>query len=194
MNPIGANYYLKSVDQLRPDAQIGKDVAEATWKLCAETGQNITYIFEFWNLEKVNKVPVDATAFQRTPRLSSLVTIEYKGDTPEQLAVARKSAGILAKIVTAAEGDGNVNNGYANYSGFTLLVCDRSSRFAHDAPDSDAPALIDPHTDEGVLSETKTQALFGSHHAKLAALKQKYDPNLVFNKWYVIKPAGAEFA
>ena len=64
--------------------------------------------------------------------------------------------------------------------------------FTHCILDSDAPALIDPNTDEGVLSETKTHALFGSHHAKLAALKQKYDPNLVFNKWYVIKPAGAK--
>ena len=122
MNPIGNNYYLKSVDQLKPDAQIGKDVAEATWKLCAETGQHITYIFEFWNLEKINKVPIEATAFQRTPRLSSVVNIQYKEDTPEQLAVARKSAETLTAIVTAAEGNENVNNGYANYSMFLFTA------------------------------------------------------------------------
>ena len=106
----------KSVDQLRPDVQIGKDVAETTWRLCAETGQHITYIFEFWNLDKINTVPIEATALQRTPRLSSLANIQYKEDTPEQLAIARKSAETLTKIVTAAEGNENVNNGYANYS------------------------------------------------------------------------------
>jgi hypothetical protein len=115
-NAVGNNYYLKSVDQLKPDLGVAKQVAAATYELSHAHGIDITYIFEFWNLAKVNTVPADATAFRRTPRLSSVVNIKYPHDTPEQLTIARACAEKLTRIVTALEGDNNINNGYANYS------------------------------------------------------------------------------
>jgi len=172
-NPIGNNYYLKSVDQLRPDAEVAKKVAESVYSLSREHSIHITYIFEFWNLNKINTIPVDATAFQRSPRLSSVANIQYSHDTPEQLAIVRKAAEHISNIVTSVEGNANLNNGYANYN-------------------SEVPVLVDVHQDEhGSASSEKTKALFGPKHERLAALKQKYDPELIFNKWYVIKPAGA---
>ncbi|KAI0035340.1 FAD-binding domain-containing protein [Vararia minispora EC-137] len=179
---VGNNYYLKSVDQIRPDIGVAKDVADATYVLSREHSIEITYIFEFWNLKKVNEVPVDATAFQRTPRLSSLAMIKYSKDTPEMLQVVRSAAEKLTKIVTAIEGDENINNGYANYT-----------RDKNAGPDSDAPALVDPNVD-GPIATAKAQALFGPHMLRLAELKQKYDPDLVFNKWYAIKPSGVVLA
>ncbi|KAI0316002.1 hypothetical protein OF83DRAFT_1173277 [Amylostereum chailletii] len=169
-NPIGRNYYLKSVDQLKPDIEVAKKVCDAVYELSEKHHLHITYIFEFWNLTKANTVPNSATAFQRTSRLSSLVNIQYPNDTPEELAVVRECAEHLTGLVTALEGDENINNGYANYN-------------------SDAPGFVDPNTD-GLMSQLKTKALFGDHHAKLRTLKQKYDPDIVFNKWFAIKPTG----
>jgi FAD/FMN-containing dehydrogenase len=51
------------------------------------------------------------------------------------------------------------------------------------------PALVDPNVD-GAMAAAKTKALFGPHSERLAALKEKYDPDLVFNKWYAIKPSS----
>ncbi|KAI0026721.1 FAD-binding domain-containing protein [Vararia minispora EC-137] len=165
---IGNNYYMKSVDQLRPDLGVTKRVAEATYELSKKHGVEIMYMFEFWSLDKINSVPNDATAFQRTTRRSTLVWIKYPHDTPEQLATVREVADILTKLVTEGEGNTNINNGYANYS-------------------TDAPAIIDPNVD-GPIAAAKAQALFGPHMTRLAELKRKYDPDLVFNKWYAIKP------
>jgi len=35
----------------------------------------------------------------------------------------------------------------------------------------------------------RTQALYRENYPRLQALKKKYDPELVFNKWFVIMPA-----
>jgi hypothetical protein len=121
-NAVGKNYYMKSVDQPAPTLAIARAVAAETYKLSREYDLSATYIFEHWNLTKSLRVPADLTAFRRSPRLSSLVNVCYPHDTPEQLALVRSVAERLTGLVTAAEGDGNVNNGYANYSAPLLIL------------------------------------------------------------------------
>ena len=48
-------------------------------------------------------------------------------------------------------------------------------------PDSDAPAE----------SSDKAKALFGDNFARLQAVKQRYDPDNVFNKWFAVKPQAS---
>ena len=115
-NPIGGNYYLKSVNQPRIDLDIARRVRDTVYGLSDKNpGFNITYIFEFWNTSKLARVPADATAFQRSERLSSLANIKYPENTPEQLDTARSIAQQLTGIVVSME-EGSYNTGYANYS------------------------------------------------------------------------------
>ena len=46
--------------------------------------------------------------------------------------------------------------------------------------DSDAPAE----------TSNKAKALFGANYERLQELKQRYDPENVFNKWFAITPSG----
>lgn len=50
-------------------------------------------------------------------------------------------------------------------------------------PDSDALAT------EGAVPVDKARLLFGVNYPKLQQIKKKYDPELVFNKWFNITPA-----
>ena len=52
---------------------------------------------------------------------------------------------------------------------------------------SDSDALLC----EGSVGTNRTQALFKGNYQRLQAIKRKYDPNVVFNKWFVIDPAPA---
>ena len=39
--------------------------------------------------------------------------------------------------------------------------------------------------------EDKSLGLFGEHYARLREIKRRWDPELVWNKWYVVRPATA---
>ena len=50
-------------------------------------------------------------------------------------------------------------------------------------PDSDAlPA-------ESPVAASKAEANFGANYKRLQEIKKKYDPELLFQKWFVISPA-----
>ena len=42
----------------------------------------------------------------------------------------------------------------------------------------------------GSVPASKAAANFGSNYERLQEIKKKYDPELVFNKWFVITPAA----
>lgn len=37
---------------------------------------------------------------------------------------------------------------------------------------------------------SKAAALFGENYPRLQEIKKKYDPDAIFNKWFVITPAA----
>lgn len=39
------------------------------------------------------------------------------------------------------------------------------------------------------MPASKAAAVFGVNYKRLQEIKKKYDPDLVFNKWFVITPA-----
>ncbi|KAI0048427.1 FAD-binding domain-containing protein [Auriscalpium vulgare] len=162
--PHGGNYYLKSVSLPRPSTKIAVQIRDAVYELSkANPDIHITFIFEHWSLVKVFSVPPETTAFNRTRELSTVASIKYDTDTPESLRRVRE---IVDKLTNIAVGDARANVGYANYN-------------------SDIAANADV-----VLSEEQTKALFGANIARLQELKKKYDPDMVFAKWFAIQPAA----
>ncbi|KAI0059702.1 FAD-binding domain-containing protein [Artomyces pyxidatus] len=166
--PHGRNYYLKSVSLARPSVEIAFAVRDAVYAQQKEhPDMAISFVFENWSLGKVWSVSDDATAFQRSKGLSTMLSIVYENDTPEGLQEVRKVAEAISGIVSGYAGGENV--GYANYN-------------------SDAPSRIGMDGDTK-LSAVQTQAYFGSNHVRLRELKKKYDPDMVFTKWFAIQPA-----
>ena len=51
-------------------------------------------------------------------------------------------------------------------------------------PDSEALPL------GGSVVATKAEVNFGVNYKRLQEIKKKYDPELVFNKWFVIQPSA----
>ena len=52
--------------------------------------------------------------------------------------------------------------------------------------------LEEPQIDAGLGGHVadKAQALFGTNYPRLQQLKKKYDPEMLFSKWFVIQPAA----
>ncbi|KAI0056283.1 FAD-binding domain-containing protein [Artomyces pyxidatus] len=166
--PHGRNYYLKSVFLPRPSPAVAVAVRDAVFALQkAHSDMDIAFIFENWSLEKICSVPTGTTAYQRSRALSTLASITYLNDTPDELAKVRAIVDTLVGIASGHAGGENV--GYANYN-------------------SDAPSMIDPNGDTQI-SAIQTEALFGGNHARLRELKKEYDPDMVFSKWFAIRPA-----
>ncbi|KAI0046096.1 FAD-binding domain-containing protein [Auriscalpium vulgare] len=166
--PHGGNYYLKSVSLPRPSAKMAVQIRDAVYELAKSNPDiHITFIFEHWSLVNVLSVPPEATAFNRARSLSTMMSIKYDNDTPDSLRRVREIADKLTQI---AIGDAKANVGYANYN-------------------SDAPSHFAANADV-VLSEEQTKSLFGSNIARLQDIKKRYDPDMVFAKWFAITPAA----
>ena len=41
------------------------------------------------------------------------------------------------------------------------------------------------------MKANRAKDLFREHYPKLQQIKRKYDPDMVFNKWFVVEPATA---
>ncbi|KAI0063172.1 FAD-binding domain-containing protein [Artomyces pyxidatus] len=168
--PHGRNYYFKSVNQPRPNPATVLAARDTVFALQKEHPDVlITFVFENWSMRKVCSIPNESTAFQRSMDLTCLVALTYEHNTPEGLREVRAISDALTGVVAAHSGVTNGNVGYANYN-------------------SDAPSVFDANTDV-VLSARQTEVLFGSGHARLREIKKKYDPDMVFAKWFAIRPA-----
>ncbi|KAA1469075.1 FAD-binding domain-containing protein [Dentipellis sp. KUC8613] len=169
----GRNYYMKPAYIIRPDLNVTKQLLERIPKLAAahkDAIEELAFIIEFLPLKKVCSVPAGETAFIRDPRQSGVANIVFRENTPEHLKLTRQIANELIAITQtlpehAAKGSGT---GYGNYNS------DQSDPTAiKDAPEAN-----------------HAQALFGANYPRLAELKKRYDPDMVFSKWFTIAPAA----
>lgn len=143
--------------------------------------------FEHFPLTKRNLLPNDATACQRPKYSNVLFLMRWKENTPEATKWAQECATALTLPVTDGneelEGDAKTN-GYGNYGRYLVFylriaIADQQH--------------IEPQIDAGLAGHhvaDKAQALFGTNYPRLQELKKKYDPELLFAKWFVIQPAA----
>ncbi|KAH8102177.1 hypothetical protein BXZ70DRAFT_1016565 [Cristinia sonorae] len=159
--PHGQNYFLKAVRLSRPSLEMTQSNFDKVLELSNFEELNVMLAFEYVSHAKVNSVSVDETPYRRDLPGNAMILVTWKDDDPKKLQAAREAAHALAKITP--EG-----TAYGNFTG----------------PDSEAlPA-------EGAIPGDRSQAYFSGAYPKLQALKKKYDPGMVFNKWYPITPAA----
>ncbi|KAA1469062.1 FAD-binding domain-containing protein [Dentipellis sp. KUC8613] len=161
----GRNYYMKPAYLIRPDLNVTKKLLERLPQLVAthkDAIEGITFVIEYWSLKKACSVPAGETAFIRDPRLSGVANVVFRENTPEHLKLTRQIASELIEITqTLPENTQGSGTGYGNYSALYI-----------EAPQAN-----------------NAQALFGANYSRLTELKKKYDPDMVFSKWFTIAPA-----
>ncbi|KAG8860926.1 hypothetical protein FRB96_003661 [Tulasnella sp. 330] len=130
------------------------------WLRATVIAPHSVILYEFLDYTQMFKVPMDATACPwRT--MDKIAMIGIMGFTDE--AEAMKLSEELRTCISSSSTESTRESiGYPNYS----------------------HAL-------GADNETDANArkAFGSNYTQLQQLKRKYDPEMVFNKWYCVRPA-----
>lgn len=170
------NYYLKGV--LLSDVP-SKDLSRKVFDRVMGASKedfNVAMILEYLPNDKINSIPEDATPYRRNLPGNALILVQWSENTPEKQAAARQTTHDLATLMPDGEG-------YGNYGQFSQPPRESIADFVVGGTDDTSISL------DGVAPPDKTQKLFGKHYPKLQALKKKYDPNMLFHKWFLIAPA-----
>lgn len=138
---------------------------------------------EYLPLEKITSVSPNATAFpSRGPQSNiSLHVIWTEENTPEKTDLARETVRTLADIVIRAEKDSvaSGNTAYANYGQLIQLS---------DCIDLKIVVFFSEGDEQVSLDRVRRQ--FGGNYARLQQIKKKYDPQMLFSRWFAIEPAN----
>ena len=178
--------YLKGVRATKPRFDVAEKAFEALIQYTAKRpDMNMSCMFEYFPLAKICSVANDATAYVRVPYGNVLNIIRWTEDTEENLKFARDAAKDISHIVLK----GNIelaaadNTAYGNYGVLvSVYVYVGLLTFCSD------PEISVDDTD-GELAIDKAQVLFGDNYPRLQELKMKYDPEVLFSKWFAITPA-----
>lgn len=142
----------------------------------------------FLNLEylphgKINSVPADETPYRRNLPGNGVCFVFWDENTPGLEARAKGLVDELSSMVKVP------GMHYGNFSESSCTVFDAMSVLAY-APQqgADTEALPSP---EGVVKPVRAKELFREHYPRLQEIKKKYDPDMMFNKWFVVHPAPA---
>jgi hypothetical protein len=178
---------MKGVIQIKPNI----DVANKALSYLIEVTKDrpdvqISLAFEYFPLAKINSVPDDATACHRIPYPNVLNVIRWKDNTAENMKWAQITSRKVTEIVTSRNEEllGSLKvEGYGNYGEFFQPeYMTRSVKLSWLSP------CIDSEADAGPASN-KARVLFGANYPRLQQLKKRYDPEMLFSKWFLIQPA-----
>ncbi|KAG8860921.1 hypothetical protein FRB96_003656 [Tulasnella sp. 330] len=136
-----------------------------TWVSLARSAPASIVLYEFYHYDLQSRVPLEAAAYpHRTTDKVVVILVQGFSDmgfVPE----ARKGAERLKKCITSSSTASAKNSvGYLNYSN-------------HLAADN--------------TTDANARRAYGANYPRLQQLKQKYDPEIVFNKWFCIRPSDA---
>ncbi|TEB23719.1 FAD binding domain-containing protein [Coprinellus micaceus] len=170
----GYCYYLRGFSHKPTDYQSVVLMVDKMTRIHQEGVFTPTVMFEYFPLAKVNSVPIATTAFRRQLTPSILTVLRWDAAYPEKAAEAKiLSAGLEGAFLRAQDGLNNSDKlGYTNYGHDVEIP---AGHLAH-------PSLV--HV------ATRSQLAFGPNYARLQSLKEKYDPECIFNRWYPISPAS----
>ncbi|KAJ2913687.1 hypothetical protein MD484_g6727, partial [Candolleomyces efflorescens] len=168
----GKCFYLKGVCFKYPDLNSISEVLESSEEISKQGVFTTGMMFEYFPLGKANGVPISATAFRRELGSNLLTLITWEG-FPEKTEEARNVASGLIDIVMKGPGAlTKSQQGYTNYG--------------HDIDFPPEYSLAAPTVDHAAQ---KSEAAFASNYPRLQAIKKKYDPANIFNRWFPITPA-----
>ncbi|SRR5229473_1548912 len=121
----GSNYYLKSVYQSGPRADIIKSVFKKVCELNAAPGNEIQhfYSFEYISYRVLFTVPEDATALLRTHRCMTACALKWAQKSPSNEDAAKRAARELTNTIAEPEAQvsSENNSGYGNISQCRLI-------------------------------------------------------------------------
>ncbi|THH08126.1 hypothetical protein EW145_g2912 [Phellinidium pouzarii] len=156
----GQCIYMRGVTQHEYSPAVAKQVYERMCDISSKD-MRISVLFELFPLDKIRSVAKDATAFNlRGPESNVLCICAWDEDTSEYGARGRNAAFVMSDIVSSAEESPETSKmrAYGNYVGDEKLECDRARK------------------------------VFGNNYPRLQQIKKKYDPEVVFSKWFSIIP------
>ncbi|TCD60114.1 hypothetical protein EIP91_010702 [Steccherinum ochraceum] len=157
----GANYFMKgTVLDKKPSLEMTQEMFDKVMSLSKVGEMSAMIAFEYVSHAKVHKVSPDETPYNRTLPGNGIIIIKWEDDDPKKYKIARDAAHAIADLTPKGEA-------YGNYAG----------------PDSDGLPK------EGAVPADRSQIFFKKAYPKLQVIKKKYDPELVFNKWYPIQPS-----
>lgn len=139
---------------------------------------------------KAAKIPRDATAYSHRWD-AALLSVEYRWDSPILDSFARDSARRVTTYIKDEVRQQRFSNGVQeaepneNGSGDTGLG--KGTKVLQEGQ-RDFEAVY-PNIGN---KDDKLESVFGDNLARLRELKRKYDPLVLWDKWYPITPAPAE--
>ncbi|KAG8911218.1 hypothetical protein FRC02_006730, partial [Tulasnella sp. 418] len=134
-------------------------------------------LYELYSTSKVSQVPVDATAYAcRISHLPVLIGAFYSSDgnyTDEHAKQVTRRLKAVIETEPSGQSDGSETTqaricGYPNYA--------------------------DQFATESSINEDYSRLTFGPNYGRLQQIKKKYDPTMLFNKWFSIRPADIKGA
>jgi Berberine and berberine like len=164
------------------------EVAQKVFKTLIELTENrpgfvMSCSFEYTSLAKICSVANDATPCTRLPYPNVMTTIRWPENTEENLKFARDASRQLIDIVVKAnvELTSAENTTYGNYGAFFRNFA-KIARLRR----SDPEMAVDNSDSE---KNHKPRFMSSENYPRLQALKKKYDPEIIFSKWFAITPA-----
>ncbi|KAI5117034.1 hypothetical protein M0805_002250 [Coniferiporia weirii] len=166
------NRYMTGLLQTSIRAETATQILDAVVSASADPDSAASQLalmaaFEYFPINKVITVPRDATAFEnRTTSQNVMVNCSWGSHetlTPEEgLMTGRAKVHAVVRLIAGFEKDAEAaeTRAYGNYS-----------------------------SEADTTSSDRSATLFGANYPRLQALKKKYDPDVVFNKWFAITPA-----
>ncbi|KAG8954895.1 hypothetical protein FRC04_010379 [Tulasnella sp. 424] len=121
-------------------------------------------MYEFYPHKRVAEIPIESAAFaQRQPFITVLCAVLGIDESGDFAPRAWDELLNLKEIVSGSSSKAAQESlGYANYG--------------------------DPFSTRNETDEY-SRNLFGPNYARLQEVKRKYDPDMVFNRWFAIRPA-----
>ncbi|KAJ3478120.1 hypothetical protein NLI96_g9981 [Meripilus lineatus] len=158
----GLNYYMKGYT-LQP--QLAKDLIPKVLSRITELSSDGIHNYIAVLLEFVSQSKINSVPKDATPyprTLTGNAVVVIQWDKLDTPEKLRLAKHAAQEVTKLMpEGDG-----YSNYS------CEATTTTEAAGP-------------------SKSQAQFKEHYPRLQAIKKKYDPNLVFDRWFVIEPTRA---